>query len=741
MEESIMIGKKLSRSIMFFLSLIIIVTIMFSNIAVNPKVHASNVILNVNAGTVVAPMKQEMRGTNIGLWTSSSFHPVANRSLRYVNLMKEAGISMIRFPAGSESDMVYWDRTNTGVWYQGPGAYERTLTASTFDSFISLASEVDAEPLITVNARINNKLMAADMVRYANIEKGYNIKYWEIGNEPEFYGGAYATTPQNVATRIQEYSDAMKAVDPSIIIVGPANAQPALLTDWTKPILSQLKNNNKPVGAISIHWYPLWGEQTNTGSSSYPTITNLLKYEGSDYQNSYINWANKFTDTTPTDNLVNYRNQYAPGALIGITEIGQVTGGNEGEGIGDTLAGALWMGDVLGRLAYHKVDFVTQFLLEGEQAYALMDTNKAVRPAFYLYPLLKRYFGDTMVLSESSDNQNFTIWASKRSGVGDKLHLMVINKNQTQNMSATINLSNFNPQSTALSWELNGPSVQSTTGISINGTQVASNGTLPSIAGTAMTGIAGSFTKTFPAHSITMIELTAAGGSSPDPENGIDDYTFCANEFGSCSFSGTASVAFGANNSYLYGTFTNGTVCTVAAFGGDPAFNTPKKCYYKLSGSTPAVQLLNAGFEAPTTANFSYGPITNGWAFNNRAGVQKNGSAFGATTAPEGVQTAFIQSVNGVHGEISQSVSLAAGTYRISVQAAKRTNYGGAQTVDVWVGQTLVGSITPSSGSFDSYTTSTFTVASGNHNVRFVGTAASGDHTAFIDSVNVTTIN
>ncbi len=732
-----MIMKRYSKSVMVLLSLLIVVVMLLSNLAISPKAHASGINLNVNAATVVAPMNKEMRGTNIGLWTSSSFHPVANRSARYVNLMKEAGISMIRFPAGSESDMVYWDRTNTGVWYQGPGAYERTLTAATFDSLISLANEVGAEPLITVNARINDKLMAADMVRYANIEKGYNIKYWEIGNEPEFYGGSYATTPQNVATRIQEYSDAMKAVDPSIIIVGPANSQPALLSDWTKPILSQLKNNNKPVGAISTHWYPLWGEQTNTGSSSYPTITNLLQYEGINYQNAYISWANKFTDTTPTDNLVNYRNLYAPGAKIGITELGQVTGGNEGANIGDTLAGALWMGDVLGRLAYHKVDFATQFLLEGEQAYALMDTDKAVRPAFYLYPLLKRYFGDSLVQSESSDNQNFTIWASKRSGIADKLYLMVINKNQTQNLSATINLSNFNPQATATAWEMNGPTIQSKTGITINGTQVATNGTLPTIAGTTMTGIASSFTKTFPAHSITMIELTASGGTSPGPGTGIEDYTFCANEFSNCSFSGTANVAFGANGNYLFSTFTNGTVCTVAAFGGDPAFNTPKKCYYKLNGTTPppATQFVNAGFELPATTNFTYGPITNGWTFNNRAGVQRNGSAFGAATAPEGVQTAFIQSVNGVHGEISQSVSLAAGTYSIKVQAAKRTSFGGAQTIDVFVGSTHVGSIAPSSGSFASYTTNTFTVAQGNHTIKFVGTAASGDSTAFIDSV------
>lgn len=575
---------------------------------------------------------------------------------------------MIRFPAGSEADAVYWDRTNTGVWYQGPAPYTRTLTAATLDSLVSLAQEVGAEPLITVNARINDKLMAADMVRYANIEKGYNIKYWEIGNEPEYYNGAFATTPAEVAVRIEEYMDAMKAVDPSIQIIGPANSQPMQMTAWTKPILSALKNNNKPVDALSVHWYPLWGGQTNTASSSYPTITNLLKYEGTNYQNSYISWANKFTDTTPTDNLVNYRNQYAPGGLIGVTELGQVTAGNEGAGIGDTLAGALWLGDVLVRLAYHKVDFATQFLMEGQQAYALMDTSKNVRPAYYLYPMLKRYFGDTLVSSASSDNQNFTIWASKRAGVNNKLYLMVLNKNQTQSLDATINLSNFAPQSTALAWEMNGPAINSTSGININGVQVPSSGTLPAIAGTSISGVGSSFTKSFPAHSITMIELTAAG---------------------------------------------TGTTVTMA----------------------------NAGFEAPATSNYTLGPMTSGWTFNNRAGVQRNGSAFGASTAPDGTQTAFIQSVNGVHGEISQSVTLNAGTYQLSMQAAKRTNYGGNQSIQVYLNSTLVHTITPTSGSFGAYATGTFTASAGTHTIKLKGSAPAGDQTAFVDSVVLTKIN
>ncbi|HEV3170681.1 MAG TPA: chitinase [Actinocrinis sp.] len=55
-------------------------------------------------------------------------------------------------------------------------------------------------------------------------------------------------------------------------------------------------------------------------------------------------------------------------------------------------------------------------------------------------------------------------------------------------------------------------------------------------------------------------------------------WTSCSAENGSCSFSGTHEVAYGANGQYFYGSFTDGTSCSNAVFG-DPAFGTAKTCY------------------------------------------------------------------------------------------------------------------------------------------------------------------
>jgi Bacterial alpha-L-rhamnosidase 6 hairpin glycosidase domain/Bacterial alpha-L-rhamnosidase C-terminal domain len=55
--------------------------------------------------------------------------------------------------------------------------------------------------------------------------------------------------------------------------------------------------------------------------------------------------------------------------------------------------------------------------------------------------------------------------------------------------------------------------------------------------------------------------------------------TTCAAENGTCTFSGTQTVAYGARGTYIFRTFTSNTPCTTAAFGSDPLFGVQKSCY------------------------------------------------------------------------------------------------------------------------------------------------------------------
>ncbi len=61
--------------------------------------------------------------------------------------------------------------------------------------------------------------------------------------------------------------------------------------------------------------------------------------------------------------------------------------------------------------------------------------------------------------------------------------------------------------------------------------------------------------------------------------------THCANENGTCSFTGTRLVAYGASGQYSWRTATGSIACNNATFG-DPIPGTYKRCYYADSAST-----------------------------------------------------------------------------------------------------------------------------------------------------------
>ena len=145
------------------------------------------------------------------------------------NYLKEMQCGFLRFPGGTESDNFDW-RTNTLVdkrrWPNEDGQ-DRLTT----DKFISLCRRIGAEPIICVNTEIavfeseqTAIDLASDWVRYCNIEKGYNVKYWEIGNEPYYH---YRFTAQGYAELFRKMAAAMKAVDPLIKVaaVGEWNTE------------------------------------------------------------------------------------------------------------------------------------------------------------------------------------------------------------------------------------------------------------------------------------------------------------------------------------------------------------------------------------------------------------------------------------------------------------------------------------------------------------------------------------
>lgn len=85
--------------------------------------------------------------------------------------------------------------------------------------YVDQIKAMGAEAMIQVS-RFDGPDVAADVVRYFNVDTGNTVKYWNIGNEP-FCNKVTAESAVKVAAYIKPIATAMKAVDPTIRIFAP----------------------------------------------------------------------------------------------------------------------------------------------------------------------------------------------------------------------------------------------------------------------------------------------------------------------------------------------------------------------------------------------------------------------------------------------------------------------------------------------------------------------------------------
>ncbi len=216
---------------------------------------------------------------------------------RTADALKAMGVKYLRYPGGNKSDFYFFSKP---PYEKSEPTLARTGSDATggrgkmlhdfndykfdvldFDEFISMCRETGTEPVVVVaadeylvdypigNLSSTRKQLidhAVEWVRYSNIKKKYNIKYWMIGNEswgPENKN----STAEIYANDVVDFSKAMKAVDPEIHIVPNGNSD-----QFWKSVLT--------IGAgyiddICISNYPVYNYRA--GFATYrDTLQNLM---------------------------------------------------------------------------------------------------------------------------------------------------------------------------------------------------------------------------------------------------------------------------------------------------------------------------------------------------------------------------------------------------------------------------------------------------------------------------------
>lgn len=331
-------------------------------------------------------------GTSIADWQPNDYAPTPNAS--YLARLKALRPGVLRWPGGHRSQEYVWTRVSTGQSGNWP------LTPDHADAFVALAKSVSAEPLIGINVKRGNPQVAADIVHYLNVEKGYGVKYFQVGNEPDLTDDMTAG-PNVYLGQLIAFVDAMKAVDPSIQIIGPELLTGAAVggingrLDWMTPILAGAGGR---IDAISWHYYPLDSAQANPSSSAIMSIDNLFQEEAPDWHPSSLAFAHEIMPM-----LHAIRDAHAPGAKVWVTELAEDPGPGAGGGISETMAGALWVGDVLGRYAGYGPGAILRWIFkENGHAWGLLDEQNEPRPSYGAWWLYARNMGNRWVDTQTS---------------------------------------------------------------------------------------------------------------------------------------------------------------------------------------------------------------------------------------------------------------------------------------------------------------------------------------------------
>lgn len=330
-------------------------------LTLSTTITAQDNVLHVDAATTLHEISPYIYGANHGpsFSFSADMFPQAG----------ESGVTFLRFPAGR------WGDTND-------------IRPEQIDLFILQTKIVGAEPSIHVRLEGGTPEQAAELVRYANIEKEYDIQYWAIGNDPNLFED-YSVEQLNIEWRA--IAEAMLEVDPDILLLGPEISQyPPTPDDYHAPLREWVRSfveaNGDLVDIVTIHRYPFPQGQATT------TIEDLRR--------NTVEW-----DTIIPDVREIVREAAGRDIPIGVTEFNSHwsnTGG--GEATMASFYNAIWMGDVLGRMIKNDVEIGAMFTFatSGGQGDWGLIAGLDVRPMYYTYQIFQR-FGTTLVESEHSD--------------------------------------------------------------------------------------------------------------------------------------------------------------------------------------------------------------------------------------------------------------------------------------------------------------------------------------------------
>ncbi|MFC0438876.1 cellulose binding domain-containing protein [Kutzneria buriramensis] len=555
-------------------------------------------------------------------------------------LVKAAGITALRYPGGSYSDIYNW-QTNVAQ-----GGYDAPNTS--FADFMKTAQATGANPIITVNYGTGTDALAQAWVHEADVTDNYGITYWEVGNEvygngtyganweadsrctdasgkPVTVGSAPAQTyncgPATYASNVLKYITAMKAASPNIHVCAVLTT-PGFWPDgvtnpttspqpWNQTVLSAL---GAKTDCVIVHYYP--GGSTTAGMltdpDDIPGVMSTLRSQIRQYAG--VDPAGVKIVVTETNSSIDLDTQ--PAALFGADMymswlehgVTNVDWWNEhnGPGTPSVVNGAQDYGD-------------QGIFSNGANGSGV--TEPAVNTPFspyYAIQMLSRLGspGDQMVTSSSANPLVRTHAVRRANG---SLDVLIDNEDPSTTYSVGLNYNNFTPSGSPTVFTLanNGTSITSTTQSSATSVTVAPYSlTVVQVPGSGGTGTTAPGAPGQP----TVSNLTSSGAVLSWPAGTAGSYPIARYDV----YSGTSVVTTTTGTSVTLTGLTIGSTYTYNVVAVDthgnaslpsppvtftvpPPANSSCAVHYEVTSS------WNGGFGASITVTNRAATAVNGW--------------------------------------------------------------------------------------------------------------------------------
>lgn len=413
---------------------IIPITIVFTILLFAGCGQKSNdaVCIAVYPDSIVSDVSNHPVGINLNFIMDGGRFP--NPQTSVAGAISKMGTKYLRYPGGEKSDLYLfsippYDESQVttartigledypGIFNNGELVYDPL----DFDEFMQICQDAGAEPILVVAAdnylrkpgkgqRVSSRQElinhATEWVRYANIKKKYNVRYWMIGNESWNNNNVNSTVDIYVRDVI-DFSKAMKAVDPSILIIPNGDSD-----EFFKTVITTAGDH---IDRLCVSNYGVFN--FNAGYESYKDTTRCLIW--------------------PAQTALNAMNQYATPQQLDkwkliVAEYGTIDWAQLWQGTND-MGHAIVNFDMTGQLLMQpQIEFScfwnTRWLNNENQPqtdHDAIDPNGNINPTGYSLLIWNRFIGDKMIKSES---KGYIISYASYSPKKNQLFVYLINK-------------------------------------------------------------------------------------------------------------------------------------------------------------------------------------------------------------------------------------------------------------------------------------------------------------------------